>query len=89
MVDCAWIDDQLHCIRQEGFECSESVTDKAIIGVPERFVNREGSFRCNMNGHKPGNFSSCRFLANKGELILSSLTSFLILAFVGMVQKNS
>ncbi|XP_025100590.1 uncharacterized protein LOC112567918 [Pomacea canaliculata] len=67
VVDCAWINDKLHCLRQEGFECSESVTDKSIIGVPERFVNREGSFRCNMNGHKPGNFSSCRFLANKGE----------------------
>ncbi|XP_025100601.1 uncharacterized protein LOC112567925 [Pomacea canaliculata] len=67
VVDCAWIDAQLHCIRQEGFDCSESVSDKAIIGVPERFVNREGSFRCNMNGYSPGNFSFCRFLANKGE----------------------
>ncbi|XP_025100595.1 uncharacterized protein LOC112567922 [Pomacea canaliculata] len=67
VVDCVWISEQLHCIRQEGFECQQPVSDKAVIDVPTRFVNKTGSYRCNTNGYRPAVISSCRFSKIQGQ----------------------
>ncbi|XP_025100600.1 uncharacterized protein LOC112567924 [Pomacea canaliculata] len=67
VVDCVWINEQLHCIRQEGFECQQPVSDNAVIDVPTRFVNKTGSYRCNTNGYRPTAISTCRFNKNKGQ----------------------
>ncbi|XP_025100593.1 uncharacterized protein LOC112567919 isoform X2 [Pomacea canaliculata] len=67
VVDCVWISEQLHCIRQKGFECQQPVSDNAVIDVPTRFVNRTGSYRCNTNGYRPKAISTCRFNETKGQ----------------------
>ncbi|XP_025100811.1 uncharacterized protein LOC112568030 [Pomacea canaliculata] len=60
LIDCAWIDHQLYCIGQEGFECQQPVSDIVVITVPVRFVNKKGSYGCSTNGFLP-NAITCRF----------------------------
>ncbi|XP_025100806.1 uncharacterized protein LOC112568028 [Pomacea canaliculata] len=60
LIDCAWIDHQLYCIGQEGFECQQPVSDIVVITVPLRFVNKKGSYGCSTNGFLP-NAITCRF----------------------------
>ncbi|PVD27297.1 hypothetical protein C0Q70_12452 [Pomacea canaliculata] len=59
LVDCVWVDDELQCLTQEGFECKQPVSQIAEISLPSRFVNSSGTYKC-IAGSGHGNVQSCQ-----------------------------
>ncbi|XP_025100816.1 uncharacterized protein LOC112568034 isoform X1 [Pomacea canaliculata] len=67
LVDCGWVKSQLHCIRQEGFECKNPVNNTAVITIPTEFSNRNGSYKCVTDGYKHDSIRPCQ-LSKKQDM---------------------
>lgn len=56
LVDCVWLNHELQCLQQEGFDVKPQVSETADISLPTRFARANGTFKCNLEGleHKQG-----------------------------------
>ncbi|XP_025103206.1 uncharacterized protein LOC112569597 [Pomacea canaliculata] len=60
LADCSWVNDNLHCIEQEGVKCKQPVSDVAEIIVPIKFASRLGAYGCTTGTLSLENIKLCR-----------------------------
>lgn len=67
LIDCVWMDGEIQCLKQEGFQYKQPVSEIAEISVPTRYKGRSGTYRCIDNGSGPEDVMPCRFYERHKE----------------------